>query len=279
MAETILIEKQEKFVPEFRAFRDYVNEHCQYWNKQEEIAIKLLYLLGSRASEIITKVSPRQAELQMTRAYGKVLRYEFVNYQPKNGEQFKILLVHAAIAKSTKNQHPEMFQQGGIREPERIVVPMREIPIIVQPTTIEPWATDILFWIRDKSKEAARNGEDQEKAAKEALRFHVTEQTLQNWVWNNLKGLTPANYEPEIFSRFSRIRKPIHPHSLRTWRITHLKNAYKFTPLEQCAFVRWSVRSQEAKRGITVSSNVDIYSHLSWRDFVDKLCVPLSEVL
>jgi len=282
MDEVLLVEEEKKFVPEFRAFRDYVNNHCQFWEKREEIAIKLLYLLGSRASEILTHVSPKQKELGMTKAYGTLLRWEFVNHKMRNGEQAKILLVHSAIAKSRKTQKPEMFQEGvntaiGTREPERFVCPMREIPIIISPQTIEPWGMDIVFWIRDKSKEVEEQ-DDRTKAMKEALRFPVTEMTLQNWVWNNLKGLAP-DVPPQHFSRFNRMRKPIHPHSLRAWRITHLKDVYGFSPIEQCAFVRWSVRSQEAKRGITVSSNIDIYSQLSWKDYVDKLLKPLAEIL
>jgi hypothetical protein len=72
MNEILLVEEEKKFVPEFKVFRDYVDNHCQYWEKREEIAIKLLYLLGARASEIITKVSPKQKELGMTKPYGKV---------------------------------------------------------------------------------------------------------------------------------------------------------------------------------------------------------------
>jgi hypothetical protein len=279
MTELILVEKQKEFVPEFRVFRDYVNNHCQYWEKQEEIAIKLLYLLGSRASEIITKITPQQRKLNMTKPYGTLLRWEFVNYKMKNGEQAKILLVHTAIAKAGKNRKLETSPQTAEPLTTKFECSMREVPIILEPKNIEPWARDIMVWIREKGIEAGEKGDNIEKALKEALRFPIVEMTLQNWIWDCLKGLTPKDWQPQTFSRLNRIRKPIHPHSLRHWRVTHLKNVYKFNPVEQCAFVRWSVRSQEAKRGVTVSSNIDIYSQLSWTDFIDKLLVPISEVL
>lgn len=283
MNEILLVEEQKKFVPEFKAFRDYVDRcvNARLWEKKQEIAIKLLYLIGARVSEIITKVSPKQLELGMTKPYGQLLRWELVNYKMRNGEMAKILLVHSAIAKASKNQKPQTSPEAveAALSPKQVFrVPMRETPIIVTPSNMEPWGADLLFWIRDKGTEAQKKGADNRKAVEEALRFPITEMTLQNWVFHCLKGLAP-HAEPQYFGKLNRLRKPIHPHSLRSWRLTHLKTAYSFNPIEQCSFVRWSVRSQEAKRGINVSSNVDIYSALSWTDYIDKLCKPISEIL
>jgi hypothetical protein len=279
LAAELLVEEEKKFVPDFHIFRDFVDGNCKFWEKQEEVAIKLMYLLGARASELITKVSPKQRQLGMTKPYGSLLRWEFVNYKMKNGQDAKILLVHSAIAKAGKTLKPETSPEivnalAEQKKPDTVICPMKEIPIPISPQNIEPWGSDIIRWIQTKGEKAKA---DPSKAMKEALRFDVTEMTMQNWVWKNLRKLAPDK-QPQYFSRFNRMRKPIHPHSLRTWRVTHLKDAYHFNTVEQCAFTRWTVRSQEARRGITVSSNIDIYSQLSWRDFIDKLLIPITEI-
>jgi hypothetical protein len=66
---------------------------------------------------------------------------------------------------------------------------------------------------------------------------------------------------------------------LRHCRITHLIRAYDFTPYQITAFTGWSMKSTFQQMGVQSSSNIDIYSHLEWKDYIDKLLVPLSEII
>jgi len=66
---------------------------------------------------------------------------------------------------------------------------------------------------------------------------------------------------------------------LRHCRITHLIRAYDFTPYQITAFTGWSMKSTFQQMGVQASSNIDIYSHLEWKDYIDKLLVPLSEII
>jgi hypothetical protein len=45
------------------------------------------------------------------------------------------------------------------------------------------------------------------------------------------------------------------------------------------AFTGWSMKSTFNQMGVEASSNIDIYSRLEWREYIGKLCTPLSEVL
>ena len=131
-------------------------------------------------------------------------------------------------------------------EESKIVVKTRVVPIPVDPK-VEPWALPILKWLSEKKK----------------LSFDFTRMTAQNIVKRNLKPLDLQ----------------VHPHLLRHWSCTHLVKNYGFSPLQLCSFTGWSLRSTSARMGVNVSSNIDIYLHLAWKDFIAKLLAPIQEVI
>ena len=54
---------------------------------------------------------------------------------------------------------------------------------------------------------------------------------------------------------------------------------YGFSPYDLTSFTGWSIGSTFGALGIKASSNIDVYSHLSWKSYIDKLALPLNEVL
>jgi len=269
MEQMLLQAEEEIYVPPIHLFRDFVNEQSKYWRKKDEIFIKLTYLLGSRASELLTKVTPWQASHNKTKPYGKLLSWEFATYRKADGKAIKILLIKSAIAKRMKRkkkeqdsnieaifQHetwdPSQVQENSETSPLVQKVKMKVVPIVCD-IAAEPWCLDILKWIRDQKTEKARV---------EALKFNFCEMTAQNIVKKCLRQLDPK----------------IHPHTLRHYRVTHLIRSYGFNPYQVTAFFGWSLKSVVAKMGITASSNVGIYAHLVWKDYIDLLLVPISEV-
>jgi len=270
MEQVLLQEEEQFYVPEIHKFRDFVDQQSKYWRKKDEIFIKVLYLLGARASELLTKVTPWQTKHNKTKPYGQLLSMEFAAYKKSDGKAVKILLIKSAIAKRMKRkkknqgnniegmfthepwQDPNQGQENSETSPQVQKVKMKIVPIPCDPEA-EPWCMDLLKWIgSQKNSEAART----------CLRFNFTEMTAQNIVKKCLHQLDPK----------------IHPHSLRHYRITHLIKAYDFSPYQITSFVGWSIKSTVAQMGITASPNIDIYSHLTWKDYIDKLLIPISEV-
>jgi len=271
MEQVLLQAEEEIYVPEIPLFRDFVNEQSQYWRKKDEIFIKLSYLLGSRVSELLTKVTPWQTAHNKTKPYGKLLSCEFANYRKADGKVVKILLIKSAIAKRMKRkkkeedsnieaifQHetwdPSQVQENSETSPQVQKVKMKLVPIVCD-AAAEPWSIDILKWIRDQKP---KNNE----AVDKCLRFNFCEMTAQNIVKKCLRQLDPK----------------IHPHSLRHYRVTHLIKSYGFSPYQISCFTGWSLTSVTAQMGMRASSNVEIYAHLKWKDYIDLLLVPLSEV-
>jgi integrase len=272
MEQVILQQEEEIYVPEIHKFRDFVDQQSKYWRKKDEIFIKLTYLLGSRASELLTKVTPWQTTHNKTKPYGQLLSWEFATYRKGDGKVVKILLIKSAIAKRMKRKKNQdkieaMFQHEPWQDskegqeksetspqasPQIQKIKMKIVPIVCDPV-VEPWSLDILKWIRDQKTEKARA---------EALRFHFTEMTAQNIVKKCLNQVDPK----------------VHPHSLRHYRITHLIRCYGFSPYQITCFTGWSLKSVTAQMGISASSNVEIYAHLKWQDFIDLLLIPILEV-
>lgn len=262
----ILKEREEKYVPSLRTFREYVDEMVAHkaWFKRDEILIKLLYLLGSRVSEVVTKVTPYMTAHNMTHAYGKLLRTEIGWYNQRVEEDGKIvvkrqplLLIHSAIAKmKLREEEKTETSPEAPPTPPTLLVPMKVVAIPCLPT-FEPWCYDLVKWINPQGHKDPR------------LSFDMVESNVQIIVKQCLSGLR------DIDSKVTEV----HPHILRHWRVAHLRLNYHFTSLEECAYIGWSIRSQEARRGQTVSANLDTYSHLSWRDYIEKMLVPIRDVV
>jgi integrase len=239
--QVILEEESPLNVPSIGEFRRYVDEHCGLWHLREAIFVKLTYLLGARESELLTRVTPYQLSHGKTKAYGTLLGYGLSNYKRTDGKTVKLLLVKSAIAKRRK-QDKTTTEDGVFK------VRMKTVPIVCD-NAVEPWAVDILKWLANVKESQGK------------LSFDFVGMTAQNIVKRCLNELDPT----------------IHPHSLRHYRITHLIRGYGFSPYQITAFTGWSIQSTFGSMGMRASSNIDIYAHLSWHDYIEKMLVPLSE--
>jgi len=266
----VLKEKERIHSPDYRLFREYMNNH--HWtSKRDEVLCKFLYLMGARTCELLTKTTPYQLKHELSKPYGTMLRYEVASYKKhiefdggRTTEETPVLLVTSAVAKM-KLEKSQANETSPNSQPQPITysgVPTKDVAIPLDPR-IEPWCVDLAEWIQKMNKEKKmQNG-------KAKLSFDMTESNVQLIVKKNLNDL--MHFDPKI--------KKIHPHVLRHWRIDHLRLNYGFEPIQVCAFTGWSIRNEEAKRGQRVSSNIDVYSHLGWRDYAGRLLQPLSEVL
>lgn len=95
--------------------------------------------------------------------------------------------------------------------------------------------------------------------------FDLTRQTANKIVREKLAPL---------LSNFGRVNSP-----LRHFRLTHLAVHYNFQVHELSQIAGWTTRTGMGLLGTSVSPNVDMYLHLQWKQYVEKLFVPLSEVL
>ncbi len=206
---------------------------------RDAAVIKMLYLSACRASEICTKTTPWEIAHNKSKPYGKYLSFSFADYEVAKGDVQKILLLKVAVAKRTKK-----VKDG--EDKQRLSFKIVGIP--VHPT-YEPWVLDLLKWVQN---------DPQHK-----LSFDITRMTVQNIVKKNLERFFPK----------------IHAHSLRHFRITHLINEYEFTPYQITAYTGWSLKSTFGAMGVQASSNLDIYAHLQWRDYIQKLLRPIDTLI
>lgn len=238
MEEAIQTPGQMPAVPPIHVFRDAVN---QITSQRDAAAIKLLYLTASRCSEVCTKVTPYELANRKTKPYGRYLQFKFADFETRQDEKEKILLLQLAVAKRTKK-----VEEGKMRLALKIVgLPCNPV--------YEPWTVDLLKFIRDQAPQ---------KKVEDRLQVDLTRMSVQNIVRRNLGRFFPR----------------IHPHSLRHYRITHLITDYGFNPYQITAYTGWSLKSTFGAMGVQVSSNLDIYAHLQWRDYVQKLLKPISAI-
>jgi len=247
MEQVMLEAEQEIQVPDMQAFRGFV-DHVKFTKKRDEIYVKLTYLLAARVSEVVNKVTPYMRKHKMTKPYGLLLKWELESYKKPDGNTIKLLLVKSAIAKKKKRMKGQPSQ-----EEQRLIfkVKTRITPIILDPAA-EPWCLSILRWLTNKKENKEHK-----------LSFDFVEMTGQNICKRYLTRLDPK----------------IHPHLLRHYRVNHLIRNYNFSPYQVASYVGWSLKSVFGSMGQQVSSNLDIYSHLQWKDYVDKMTVPLQSVI
>jgi hypothetical protein len=272
MEQQIILEAdQEIKVPPLKEFREFIDNH-KWQKKHEEIFIKFVYLIGARGSEVVTKVTPYMLQHNMTQAYGKLLRVGFTSFRTFDERKLQILLVQSGIAKRNKNSTESIEEcrketeeiAKARKEPETTAeqqlikkkVKMKVVPIILSPN-IEPWGIDLANWIQAKNRSPC------------AFQFPWTEGTCQNIVRRNLSHFDPCFEKP----------KRMHCHALRHFRITSLIQDYQFSPYQVSNFVGWSLTNTSRRMGIQSSSNLDTYSHLLWTDYIEKLAIPLNQVL
>ncbi|MGD0494706.1 MAG: hypothetical protein ABSB28_01540 [Candidatus Bathyarchaeia archaeon] len=280
--QVVFKEKERVHTPDFRLFREYMDNH--HWTSQrDEVLCKLAYLLGARACEILTRTTPYQLKHGLSKPYGTMMRHELATWKKhiefpdgSKVEDTKLLIVTTAIAKmriekeeptpvSQVAQAGETTQTSPSPAPQTITytgVPTKDVGIPMDPR-IEPWSYDIAKWVQKmRNENKLQNG-------KAKLSFDMCEENFQIVVRKNLSDI--MQLDPKI--------KKVHPHVLRHWRCDHLRMNYRFQPIQVCAFTGWSIKNEEQSRGQKVSSNIDVYSHLSWRDYADALLQPLADVL
>lgn len=271
MLRPILKEAEEKYVPSLRVFRDYVDGMVVHkaWCKRDEILVKLIYVLGARVSEVVGKVTPWMESHNKSHAYGTLLRTEICPYNHRvelDGktviQRESLLLIHSAIAKMKLHQEkqPDTSPQDP-QAPPILRCKMKTVAIPCNPD-FEPWCFDLMHWINPTEHKNPDH-------IKPSLCFMMVEDNVQRIVKSCLAGL--RDIDPRVTE--------IHPHILRHWRVRHLTLNYRLTSIEKCAYIGWSIRSQEANRGQVVSANLDTYSHLGYLDYIEKLLVPLQDVM
>ena len=290
---------KQPFEVSMRKFREAVEGI-----KEESIRIKMqiAYLLAARNCEITTKVSEKELLDHRSRNYGVFMHLDFRDFiiQPTESQgiqlglkepfQQKVLVVRVAVAKRgkrvrTKDRGNENLIEVTAEETEKALTSYKQTellkkwkagqvqvdPLLVKvlngdvhlryvalPCSInyEPWIVGILKW--------------QQTHSTENLSFAITRRTFYRIYREALKDILP----------------PIHPHGkdsmknpLRHIRISHLLEYYGLTPYELNAYTGWSLAGIFSQLGQAVSGNLELYSHLSWRMYVPKLCVPMSKFI
>lgn len=237
--ETLVLGEQKPLeVPRIQDVREAIDRVV--CSPRDKIILKVTYLTAARASEVVSKVVPWEVAHHSTKPYGSLTSFTFENFKRTNGDVVKILLLKMGVGK-----HRIKLDDSTPNEQRVQKVVVRQVPIPCD-LKFEPWTIDLLKWIREYKE----------------LRFAITRRTLHNIVKTNLRGLDPT----------------IHAHSLRHYRITHLIRDYGFDPFQVSTFVGWSLRSAASNMGKAASPNLDIYAHLAWREYVEKMLVPLDKL-
>lgn len=291
---------KEPFEVSMRKFREAVEGI-----EEESIRIKMQtgYLLAARNCEITTKVSEKELLDHRSRNYGIFMHLDFRDFTIQTTEalgiqlglkeafQQKVLVVRLAVAKRgmrvrTKDRENEILIEVTAEETEKALksykqtellkkwkagqvtidpllvkvlngdVHLRYVALPCSTTDYEPWILDIIKWYQ--------------KHSTENLSFAITRRTFHRIYREALKDILP----------------PIYPHGkgsmknpLRHIRISHLLEYYGLNPYELNAYTGWSLAGIFSQLGQVVSSNLELYAHLSWRMYVPKLCVPMSKFI
>lgn len=110
----------------------------------------------------------------------------------------------------------------------------------------EPWTLDLLKWITLKG----------------IVRLEIAPNTLNNWTKWALRRWIPD----------------VTAHKLRHYRTNHLITEYGFESFDLMPYLGWSAKTTMGTSG-QASGQLDTYSHLSWRKYFLKLCVPITHLL
>jgi integrase len=254
-------------IPEPEVVRGAISEIP---DDRDRVLLETLYLTASRASELTTKTSPWALLHEQTRPYGIYLHYGFADFEvspakaDKPAVYEKVFLITQACAKRQKGRKKEQQKQ---LTPEQIAEHLPELwrddylkktdsvdPLIIQaflgkmffkaialPTSkkYEVWTADLLHWI----------------AKNKTLSFPMTRQRVWQIVKQYLKKIDPK----------------VHPHDLRSWRLSHLMNIYNFDAVDISTVAGWTLRTSFGTMGIQGSPNMDIYIGLQWRRYFPRL--------
>jgi hypothetical protein len=271
--------------------------------EEEPLRIKMEigYLLAARNCEMVTKVSEKEILNHSSRNYGIFMDFKFQDYvvQPtdptgialglKQPFSQKVMVIHVATAKRGKRVRKETdaanITEVKPEEVEKALTTYRQFealkkwrageltidPLLVKvlngdiylryvalPCSLqyEPWIRDLLGWVQ--------------KHPQEKLSIPITRRTFWYLYRKALKDILPPKHEHGKDS----LKNP-----LRHLRVSHLLQYYGLTPYEINAYTGWSLSGIFAQLGQVISSNLELYSHLSWRMYLPKLCVPINRFI
>lgn len=272
-----------------KKFRETID---QIENPRDSALIKTAYLLAARNSEICSETTPFDMLHNASKPYGNFLKYEMKDFEvePAVGKEEaiveKALVITSAVAKRGKkikrktddSEKPtevsqqeiveaftkfgqvdllDKIQSGEIAvDPLLIKILLGKIflKVIALPisTIYEPWTYDIL-------KHIQRN--------KGVLSFPITRSRL----WQILrKSIGSILQKRDVHN----VKNP-----LRHFRISHLIEYYQMEPFELTSIAGWTAASTFSQMGISASSQLDHYAHLSWRRYFPKLLKPLEKLM
>jgi len=267
-------------------------------NPEASIKVKAGYLLAARNSEILTKCVPWAILHNASKPYGLFMKYGFQDFtltpndpqgamlgikEPISEKAFVVTMAVAKRGKRLKKKEqtaddtklvqnsPEEIEKAlllygqkelleRVKKGEVQVDPLL-IKILLGKITLkaialpcdpkyEPWTLDLLKWIKEKGR----------------LSFPIVRQTFHDHVREALKDLLP---QKSLHS----IKNP-----LRHFRISHLISYYGMLPYEITAYTGWTIAGTYRQMGIAVSSNLDAYAHLAWRQYFPRLLKPIAQM-
>jgi hypothetical protein len=268
-------------------------------NPELAIKVKTGYLLAARNSEIITGCCPWELLHNASKPYGLFMKYEFQNFtltpndpqgamlgikEPISEKAFVVTMAVAKRGKRIKKKKEEPADDTKLvqNSPEEIekalllygqkelLAKVKKGEVQVDPLLIkallgkinlksvalpcdpkyEPWTLDLLKWIKQKG----------------ILSFPCTRQTFRIHVREAMKDVLP---QKSLHS----IKNP-----MRHFRISHLISYYQLEPYEITAYTGWTIAGTFRQMGIAVSSNLDAYAHLQWRQYFPRLLKPIAQM-
>jgi integrase len=83
--------------------------------------------------------------------------------------------------------------------------------------------------------------------------------------------VTPSRIYQIVTANMRELDASIHPHALRSYRVTHLGLHYEFTPYDLVSFAGWSLKNAFGYAGLPVASSMRYYLNLSWQMYYPKL--------
>lgn len=268
-------------------------------NPEAKIKVQIGYLLAARNSEILTECCPWDLLHNASKPYGLFMKYEYQDFTLTPNEpqgmmlgikepiQEKAFVITMAIAKrgrriKKKKVQPAdntKFVQVSPEEIEKafllygqkdLLEKVKKGEVQVDPLLVkallgkinlkaialpcdpkyEPWTIDLLKYIKQKGR----------------LSFPIQRHTFWEHTREALKDLLPA--------------KSLHTvkNVLRHYRIQHLINYYGMEPYEITAYTGWTISGTFGQMGIAVSSNIDAYAHLKWRQYFPRLLKPIAQM-
>jgi hypothetical protein len=262
------------------------------------IKVKTGYLLAARNSEILTECCTWDLLHNASKPYGLFMKYGFQDFtltpndpqgamlgikEPISEKAFVVTMAVAKRGKRLKKKEqtaddtklvqnsPEEIEKALLLYGQKeLLDKVKKGEVQVDPLLIkallgkinlksvalpcdpkyEPWTLDLLKWIKEKGR----------------LSFPIQRWCYWEHTREALKDLLPKK-------SLHSIKNP-----LRHFRISHLISYYQLEPYEITAYTGWTIAGTFRQMGIAVSSNLDAYAHLQWRQYFPRLLKPIAQM-